>query len=176
MAQKYSPAWRRSLWVIGWGWCSDVWVGVGECSTWNVPLFSSLSCGALRCLLARLAVDPIIDLIFLFVEQVFAGHPFLVGFLRLQRYGFLVCGGGCGARGLFRCLFYVERVCVLVLSPCRCLCVVACVSRGMEGCGEWLLARARTIILRLLHRALSSIKVLRYRVPSSPICPLRRDT
>jgi len=90
--------------------------------------------------------------------------------------GFLCVGGGCGARGLFRCLFYVERVCVLVLSPCRCLCVVACVSRGMEGCGEWLLARARTIILRLLHRALSSIKVLRYRVPSSPICPLRRDT
>ena len=120
--------------------------------------FLRFPAGTLRCLLARLAVDPIIDLIFLFVEQVFAGHPFLVGFLRLQRYGFLVWGGGCGARGLFRCLFYVERVCVLVLSPCRCLCVVACVSRGMEGCGEWLLARARTIILRLLHRALSSIK------------------
>ena len=32
--------------------------GAGECSTWNVPSFSSLSCGALRCLLARLAVDP----------------------------------------------------------------------------------------------------------------------
>ena len=31
---------------------------MGECSTWNVPLFSLLSCGALRCLLARLAVDP----------------------------------------------------------------------------------------------------------------------
>ena len=32
--------------------------GAGECSTWNTPLFSSLSCGALRCLLACLAVDP----------------------------------------------------------------------------------------------------------------------
>jgi len=32
--------------------------GVGECSTWNVPLLSLLSCGALRCLLACLAVDP----------------------------------------------------------------------------------------------------------------------
>ena len=31
---------------------------MGECSTWNTPLFSLLSCGALRCLLARLAVDP----------------------------------------------------------------------------------------------------------------------
>ena len=134
---------------------------VGECSTWNTPLLSLLFCGAVRCLLARLAVDPdghgtvvrqrhlhvgaeatrtdgatesllkgandlaveglgelragadvvgvhsefvrrltdeveegcadpIIDLILLFVEQVFAGRPFLVGFLRLQRYGFLV--------------------------------------------------------------------------------------
>ena len=32
--------------------------GVGECSTWNTPLFSSPFCGALRCLLACLAVDP----------------------------------------------------------------------------------------------------------------------
>ena len=31
---------------------------VGECSTWNTPLFSSLPACALRCLLARLAVDP----------------------------------------------------------------------------------------------------------------------
>ena len=34
----------------------------------------------------------VVDLIFLFVEQVFAEHPFLVGFLRLQRYGFLAWG------------------------------------------------------------------------------------
>ena len=34
----------------------------------------------------------VVDLIFLFVEQVFAEHPFLVGFLRLQRYGFLTWG------------------------------------------------------------------------------------
>ena len=85
--------------------------GAGECSTWNIPLFSSLSYGALRCLLARLAVDPIIDLIFLFVEQVFAGHPFLVGFLRLQRYGFLVCGGGLWGAWLVS-LLVLRRTCV----------------------------------------------------------------
>ena len=34
----------------------------------------------------------VVDFIFLFVEQVFAEHPFLVGFLRLQRYGFLAWG------------------------------------------------------------------------------------
>ena len=60
--------------------------------------------------------DPIIDLFFLFVEQVFAEYPFLVGFLRLQRYEFLVWGGCLlWVRGLFCCLFHVERVLVLVL-------------------------------------------------------------
>ena len=34
--------------------------------------FLRFSAGALRCLLACLAVDPIIDLIFFFMEQVFA--------------------------------------------------------------------------------------------------------
>ena len=159
MAQKYSPAWRRSLWVIGW--CSDVWVGRVSVPRGTCLCFLRFPAGALCCLLARLAVDPdghgavvrqrylhigaeatrtdgvtesllkgandlaveglgdlgagadvvgvhsefvrrltdeveegcadpIIDLILLFVEQVFAGRPFLVGFLRLQRYGFLV--------------------------------------------------------------------------------------
>ena len=32
------------------------------------------------------------SLFFLFVEQVFAEYPFLVGFLRQQRYEFLVWG------------------------------------------------------------------------------------
>ena len=83
------------------------------------------------------------------------------------------CVGGLWGAWLVS-LLVLRRTCVrLGVVPCRCRCVVACVSRGMEGCGEWLLAR--TIILRLLHRALSSIKVLRYRVPSSPICPFRRD-
>ena len=192
-------------------------------------MFSSLSCGALRCLLARLAVDPdghgavvrqgylhvgaeatrtdgasesflkglndlavegfgdlgaggdvvgihsqfvhrlpgeeergdpIIDLFFLFVEQVFAEYPFLVGFLRQQRYEFLVWGGCLlWVRGLFCCLFHVERVRVLVLSSssCRYRCVVARVSRGMEDCGGAASHACAYHILRSLHRVLSSI-------------------
>ena len=91
-------------------------------------------------------VDPIIDLIFLFVEQVFAGCPFLVGFLRLQRYGFLAWGG-CLLWGAWFVLLLVPRgTCArLGVVLCRCRCVVACVSRGVGGCDEWLLTRARTI-------------------------------
>ena len=150
---------------------------VGRCSTWNISLFSSLSC-VCASLFTRAPCCRSDHRSHLPFRRASLRWASFLGWISSATKIRVSCvgGGGCGARGLFRCLFYVERVCVLVLSPCRCLCVVACVSRGMEGCGEWLLARARTIILRLLHRALSSIKVLRYRVPSSPICPLRRDT
>ena len=57
MAQKYSPAWRRSLWVIVCGlvwWCVDrVSVPRGTCL-----YFLRFPVCALRCLLACLAVDP----------------------------------------------------------------------------------------------------------------------
>ena len=105
----------------------------------------------------------VVDLIFLFVEQVFAEHPFLVGFLRQQRYEFLVWGRyllwGVWF-GLGCCLFHVERVRVLVLSSsssCRYRCVVARVSRGMEDCGGAASHACAYHILRSLHRVLSSI-------------------
>ena len=51
--------------------------GADECSTWNMPLFFSLFCGAPCRLLACLAVDPVIGLILLFCGEVFAEYPLL---------------------------------------------------------------------------------------------------
>ena len=56
MAQKYSPAWRRSLWVIGW--CGDVWVEWVSVPRGTYLSFLRFPACTLRCLLARLAVDP----------------------------------------------------------------------------------------------------------------------
>ena len=58
MAQKYSPAWRRSLWSWRVAWCSDVWVGWVSVPRGTYLCFLRFSACALRSLLACLAVDP----------------------------------------------------------------------------------------------------------------------
>ena len=55
MAQKYSPAWRRSLWVIGRG---GVWVERVSVPRGTYLCFLRFPACVLRCLLACLAVDP----------------------------------------------------------------------------------------------------------------------